>query len=310
MGNNVRNRFPHPDSVFYFGNTRRISPDVVKVLRLKSTTGKDEDFLREKLAKGEMLVSHIDGEKLGDESAHSRLAEDLNREVSNWDTTKVFYVGDVIKKIRRNIYDDYYTCGDIVYSLNEQGMLTGYMGEEAREILVRVKPGCGGKFMDDYRNNPDMSMQRNVFLRSCEPLKYLGKTMERKNDVKVRINLAVVVFMLVIIFLGLLGTFWFRTQQRVSEIAIRRVCGATKGDIFRRIMSEGIILLLFSTLLSAIVGWIAIKNLGYIDEFGLRALLWSEGATVIAVAFGIALSVSMPAWLAMRIDPAIAVKDE
>lgn len=38
-------------------------------------------------------------------------------------------------------------------------------------------------------------------------------------------------FLLLNIFLGLLGTFWFRTQQRVGEIAIRKVNGATPQHI-------------------------------------------------------------------------------
>lgn len=310
IGNNVRNRFPHPDSIFYYGNTRRISPDVVKVLRLESATGKDEDYLRGKMAAGEILVSHVDGDKLGEEAASARLAEDLDREICNYDTTKVLYVADVIRKIRRNVYDDYYNCGDIIYSINEEGILTDYRGEDVREILVRVKPGLGKRFLEDFNNNPEMSMQRNVFLRSCEPLKNKGKAMERKNDVKVRIHIAIVAFMLLIIFLGLLGTFWFRTQQRVSEIAIRRVCGATKGSIFRRIMGEGMLLILISTILAGIIGWIAIKYLGYIGEYGMKTLVWAEVATAVAVAIGIVLSVSVPAWLAMRIDPALAVKDE
>ena len=34
-------------------------------------------------------------------------------------------------------------------------------------------------------------------------------------------------FLLLNIFLGLLGTFWFRTQQRRSEIALHKAHGAT-----------------------------------------------------------------------------------
>ena len=47
-------------------------------------------------------------------------------------------------------------------------------------------------------------------------------------------------FLLLNIFLGLLGTFWFRTQQRRSEIALHKVHGASDMSIFTRLISEGL----------------------------------------------------------------------
>lgn len=300
-GNNIRRRFPL-DTMFYLGNTRSISPDVINVLKFKSTTGKDSEYLRKKLAAGEILLSHTDPEKV---KGSYRTAEEIGREVCNWDTTKVRYVADVIYKIRRNAYEEHDEYGDIVYPIDENLDL-----DDAYEILVRVKPGSGKKFKEDFQNDPELSTQRNIFIRNCVALSEKGKIMERKNNMKVRIHIAVVVFMVIIIFLGLLGTFWFRTQQRVSEIAIRRTCGATRGDIFRRIMSEGMILLVAASVVAGGIGWMVIHHLKYDEQYGLTSLAWAELFTFAAVAVGILLSVAVPAWIAMRIDPAVAVKDE
>lgn len=115
------------------------------------------------------------------------------------------------------------------------------------------------------------------------------------------------------IFLGLLGTFWFRVQQRVAEIAIRKVCGASNMAIFMRIIGEGIILLLMASVIGAILFWTA-YYLDYISTFPIMAEkdvnLYAELFTVIVVGIGIIISLSWPAYKAMHIEPAIAVKDE
>lgn len=64
-------------------------------------------------------------------------------------------------------------------------------------------------------------------------------------------------FLLLNIFLGLLGTFWFRTQQRRSEIALHKAHGASDMSIFVRLISEGLLLLLLITRWhsSSIITW-------------------------------------------------------
>ena len=155
-----------------------------------------------------------------------------------------------------------------------------------------------------------MTQQRNVYLRDFISLAEKKTLMERKNDMKARTDVAVIVFMVIIIFLGLLGTFWFRTRQRVSEIAIRRVCGASQTDIFRRMIGEGMLLLIPATVLAAIIGWILVKNYTLMEKYDVATLFRAELVTVIVVAAGIVFSILAPAWMAMRIDPAMAVKDE
>lgn len=305
--NYVRLRYPEADTIVYYGNTGYISPEIVKVLKLQSRSGKDTDYLQQKLEAGEMLIGHVDKERLPDDRIDNyRLAEDLaGQYICGWDTTKVYRLADVINKVRRNAYWDEPTWGTILYPIDETGDVT-----ESWNIMLRVKPGCADKFRRDFEENPSMTAQRNIYVRKCEKLSDMQKSNERRNDMQVRMYSVIIGFMLLIIFLGLLGTFWFRMQQRVSEIAIRRVCGARYGDIFRRMISEGLILLVGATLLAAAVGWFAIVKLGYDERYTRIELLWLEVATFVVVALGIILSIFTPAWLAMRINPAEAVKED
>ncbi len=82
----------------------------------------------------------------------------------------------------------------------------------------------------------------------------------------IRNFIVVMVFLLLCIFLGLLGTFWFRTQQRVSEIAIRKVNGATGADIFRRLIGEGLLLLLIVTPVAVLLDYGVAHYLSEIDR--------------------------------------------
>lgn len=117
-------------------------------------------------------------------------------------------------------------------------------------------------------------------------------------------------FLLVTVFLGLLGSFWFRMQQRVSEIAIRKVCGATRSQIFGRVISEGIVLLAFAAVIVSACVWPfyrqLVEKLG--ENFPVFAI--SELAAFVIVAAGVAVSLWYPARRAMRIEPAEAIKAE
>ena len=68
-------------------------------------------------------------------------------------------------------------------------------------------------------------------------------------------------FLLLNIFLGLLGTFWFRTQQRRGEIALMKSFGGTNKSVYMRLLSEGIIILLLATIPAIIVDY----NLAHAD---------------------------------------------
>ncbi len=132
----------------------------------------------------------------------------------------------------------------------------------------------------------------------------------QKESTFMRYGLLIIVALVFVIMLGMLGTFWFRMQQRVGEIAIRKVCGATSGDIFRRVISESLILLLCASVLAGIIGWVLIKVVLIEELNSLEGVAIMEILTAIVLAIGIVLSIWWPAKKAMQTEPAVAVKDE
>lgn len=121
-------------------------------------------------------------------------------------------------------------------------------------------------------------------------------------------------FLLLNIFLGLLGTFWFRTQQRRSEIALHKVHGATNTAVFFRLLGEGILLLVTVTPIAFIIDY----NLANLELNSWRngttlefdRLLLCAAISFLLIAVMIIIGISVPARKAMKIQPAEALHDE
>ncbi len=312
-------RADESDSIGYSGALVNISPEVVKVFKLKSLTGKDEDWLQEKLEAGELLVTPdptLDEKKELAERLQKRFdnygnplislaPEDIyGRYVySNYDTINKLHVADIVQLMRADHFRQPIS-GNAFQKIDDYGQ------REVRQILIRMKPGHGEKFRKEFESTPEMQKLNNMYLSELTKMTDQAVVMERGYWLNVRLYVALISFFLIILFLGLLGTFWFRVQQRVSEIAIRRVCGASKGAIFRRILGEGMILLVGATIIAGIVGWIIVKKTNIIAGYSNSEIIWFEVATMVLVAIGIVISISYPAWKAMNIEPAVAVRDE
>lgn len=117
-------------------------------------------------------------------------------------------------------------------------------------------------------------------------------------------------FLLINIFLGVIGTFWFRTQHRRSEIALRLAVGASRRSVFALLISEGVILL--STMMILVIG--IMVNIGYFELlasnitvsrfFGGMLITW-----VLMIAMIVA-GIWYPARQAMKVQPAEALREE
>lgn len=288
-----------PDSIFYSCNFRYGSPDIVKALGLRSLTGTSPDKLVEMLERGEILIS--------DNDAYVRQGRDPfalkgKMVIFGQDSSKTYRVGDIIANIRRNDYEEA-RAGTVLVPIDEKN-------KWAYELAIKVKPGHGDSFKEAFKNDKSLQRQRNMYFTDLKSLMDKREGNQRSLDTKVRMFAVVMGFLLLTIFLGLLGTFWFRMQQRVSEIAIRKVCGATKVQIFMRIFGEGMILLGFAVIIASAIVW-PFSHYA-IDQAGIEwyEILIFELVAIGLVALGILLSVIYPARKAMNIEPAIAIKDE
>ncbi len=187
---------------------------------------------------------------------------------------------------------------------------------DADNILVRVFPEAVADFKDRVTADcQSMFTVGNRFVRNVTSFDDLQKSVEANNWKELYYYIFMMVFLLMSIYLGLLGAFWFRTQQRVSEIAIRKVNGATNRQIFGRLISEGFLILILATPLSLVLDWLMTRYQlnsafpGYLYFVPLRFAL-AALFSFLSLALMITLGIWFPARKAMQVDPALAIKDE
>ena len=290
------------DTVGYYGNVRTVTPDYIKVLGIKSKTGATAEQLIEMLRKGNVLIS--DNNNLADEQGVDVYSLKGKKMIFSRDSANVVRVGDIIQNVRRTDYEIPWG-GTIIRPFENEEKAWG-------QVAVRVKPGKGEAFEEDFRNDVSLRKLRNVYLSDLRSLDDIREGCQRGVEVDVRLYEVMIGFLLMTVFLGLLGTFWFRMQQRVSEIAIRKVAGANKGQVFRRILSEGMILLGIAVVIASAILWPIALTDSDIAQMGFKTdtVLILELITIALMAIGIILSLWWPARKAMAIEPAIAIKDE
>ncbi|MDE7461249.1 MAG: hypothetical protein K2M85_09275 [Paramuribaculum sp.] len=183
------------------------------------------------------------------------------------------------------------------------------------EITVRIDPEKEKEFVAwvNEKTGGYLSVG-NVYvndLTSIDSIRHLNQANIRE---LVHNRLAIVAFLMMSIFLGLLGAFWFRTQSRVGEIAIRKVNGATSAMIFRRLMGEGLLILTAVTPIALLGDWVLVRLDLVVYLFTDAAPLWQYATcaviTYLLIALAVVLGIWFPGRKAMAVDPARALADE
>lgn len=298
------------DSIFSAGYVicRRVSPEFPKVFRWRGMKGETPEELGEIIKRGDVLVSD---NLLHFSTDNPRpMTEYVGRKiVLDYDTAHPATVGASIVPVRYNDYMQGEMNRTVV-----SGIPRSYFGVGG-EFSVRVKANMDEGFIEALMADADIQLRAgNLFITNVESFDDVREAHQHGTETQIRNMIFIMAFLLVNIFLGLLGTFWFRTRQRSRDIAIRLVSGATKGDIFRLLISEGLVLLTIATP----VALLADLNIAHAElnqyyegeylEWG--RLLICGGVTYLLIALMIALGISIPAWRAMKIDPAVALRDE
>jgi putative ABC transport system permease protein len=113
------------------------------------------------------------------------------------------------------------------------------------EICIRLKPTAPKDAIEKLRKELSTLGDSPYYIQeitSFETLKqtFLGWTGEKKN---MKMSAAIIVFFLVNILLGIVGTFWFRTEQRRNEIGLRMAIGSSSKSLLFFFLKESMLLL-------------------------------------------------------------------
>ena len=149
-------------------------------------------------------------------------------------------------------------------------------------------------------------------MKSYEAIRYnfLANSEESSSQ---KLLSAVGAFLLVNVFLALIGTFWFRVNRRREEIGLRMAVGASRRSILGFTFLEGLMLLTFAALPALVVCF----NLVVLDlvptattDARLFRFGWVSLAMWCLLACTILLAIWYPARKATHIAPAEALHYE
>ena len=301
------------------GNALRrfATPDFPVIYRYRGVNGETPQQLRQQMEEGKMLIS----DNFFNQYSREPLPSTSDIIASG---KKIFYTdykvngehpdvntGAVVVPAR---YSDFELWSSFAL---QDVCRDGFHGPEAmawyyNELTVRVRPehdrDFSGKLMSMAQNYLHVG---NYLLTNVSSIDDIRRNFQREETTTIRNYSVGMGFLMINIFLGLLGTFWFRTQQRVNEIAIRRVNGATRLGIFRRLIGEGLLLLALVTPAAIIIDSLLLHYdiATYFDEPHSSALriIICAGAAFALMALMVMAGIWFPARRAMRIEPAEAL---
>ena len=285
---------------------REVTPDFVRVFQYQGVNGETPEQLAEMLARGEILVS--DNLFSSTYNRPMPMTDYIGRRFYLFgDTTSSVRLGASLKVVRYSDFEPASFSRSMVYKLD--------WFDKDQELCVRVRPEHDVNFINKVKADSESQYRvGNIFISEIRSFKDIRRNFQQFESNELRNYLTGMAFLLVNIFLGLLGTFWFRTQQRKSEIALHKAHGATNGMVFTRLLSEGWLLLLIITPIALIIDF----NLAHAELNSWRngttlewdRLLFCAGISFLLIALMIAIGIGIPARKAMKIDPAEALHNE
>lgn len=293
-------------------NNKAVSPSYMEVMQIHGANGETPSELADRLRENKILITSNFMNQFDniDYPNPERMADDWAYLYNGSDSATCEIV--VVVPQKRNDYEPAERATYFWRMVDENG---GCPPGWVDELTVRVEPEKAREFEEwiDSKMGNYLTIN-NIYANDLKPIEYQRQMIQANLRELVYTRLACVGFLMLSIFLGLLGTFWFRTQQRVGEIAVRKVNGATNIVVFRRLMGEGLALLVAVTPVAVLCDW-ALKHYDVLvltftetlpnSQFWLCVLL-----AFLLLALMIVCGIWFPARRAMKVDPARALADE
>lgn len=185
-----------------------------------------------------------------------------------------------------------------VIRIKEEADHKGFEREFFDEI--RGKLEIGPFYLVDIK---PLSAQRDFYLTDIKVPKYLNLTQ------------GLIIFFMFIVFLGVLGTYWFMVERRRGEIGLRVALGNSRAGIQRVFAFESMLQLLIAYLPALVVMIVlAYSEVTYTFQECMPytwTRFWiTQGITFLILLVVVLLGVLIPAHRASKLNPATILNEE
>ena len=303
-------------------------PDFYRVFRYQAVDGGSSEQLAAAISDQTMIIT-------------SNITEDypvldlpdarplLNREVALTYPDRGYHrrIAAIAVPVRRSHFETSHEWGgayrngnlDVAHvtqliNLNRDELINELGNVRYVQVSLRVSPDADKDFVDALMADADRLYRvGNIFLLEASSFSDIRHISELEDVNEVKTQLCILFFLMLNIFLGVIGTFWFRTQHRRREVALRMAMGSSRRGIFLRLMGEGILLLTVAAIPALIIAFnvgiaelVDISKMQFtVDRFLIAAIL-----TWLLMALMIIVGIWYPAYKAMQLQPADALHDE
>ncbi len=304
------------DTVMVHSHHLRVEPDFFRVFKYSAHDGTGPDKLVEALRRNEIVVTSNladDYPQAGVKDASSL----LGREVPFWskDASDRYRIGAIGAPVR---WSHFYTSkqygGSYVATNLSLDVMKEYGDARFFDLSLRVSKDEDYDFITRLMDDADRLYQvGNIYLLDITSFSDLREICELEETNELKTQLCVLGFLMLNIFLGVIGTFWFRTQQRRREVALRMAMGSSRQQIFSRLVCEGLLLLTLTAVPAAIIVFnVSIAELVDVSRITFDVVRFSSALvlTWMLMALMIVAGIWYPAYRAMKVHPAEALHDE
>ena len=291
---------------------RSVTPDFFQVFRYQSADGSGYQPLVQALRNGNVVVGEnfLPKDYKGDRTLLGKEMVDVD------DSTKVYKIGGVSKKVRYNDFWPNYSDRYVAIELPEKIMveLDDELYPSSVEVCLRVKPGTSKDFAEHLMKlSVNQLSVGNLFILKVHDYEDIRNDFQQESYNQVQVRFWMMGFLLLNILLGIVGTFWFRTEYRKGEMGLRMALGSTRRQLNSIMVGEGVLLLVLAFIPSLLISF-NIAHMDLIDTYQLPftwlRLAICGGITFVLIVVMIICGVWYPARSTARLEPAEALHYE
>ncbi len=306
--------FINADSLWLFSQMRYVSPEFFDVFRIKLESGRIFNEQEDRTNSG-VLITPDRNQQFGGMDQEAQPATQVKTLTMNEEQT--MQVTGITTPVKSGFYEPYSNGLFAPINLPQRNL-------SRIEIAVRARPEADRDFAGQFtRDMREQLMIGPYFLANVKSIAQMRKSAMKWEGVTANLNsvYAITTFLIVNIFLGIIGTFWYRTQSRRGEIGLRIAMGATKRQIQSMLFSETLLLLFLSSVI-AINICLNVSQTDLLQTFGIprsnhgQAGIGMEQYFInYALTFGFLALISLaavwyPARQAAAIPPIEALREE
>jgi len=258
-----------------------VSPDYFRGFDIHTADGGSPERLAEALSTGWVVSETLAKELVPDGQLKGK------RLAFNKGDSTTYRIDGITAPIKKQGFDQPRVIGFMAMTEKEAYKVSEQ--ELARTLIcIRLRPAVAGS--TDYAARFKKEMKQslasgNFWLADVQyypdiRTKYLDNSLQINGR---RLTVAVNLFLLVNVFLAMIGTFWFRVNRRRSELGLRMAIGSSRIDLKRLVIGESLVILTIASIPALLI----CLNMAYVDFLSRE---------VMEVTFGRLLTVSLLTW--------------